>query len=115
MELTDIFEEWSAYAGRKALLPRDIDSEAILRTSKTKIVTITGVRRCGKSSFLMLLFQRLKREGQSAGYVNLEDSRLTDDPDVLDEVLKWFGDSGYLLLDEVPSAHDWQGWLARTH
>ena len=34
---------------------------------------------------------------------------------MLDDALKWFGDSGYLLLDEITAAKDWEGWLARNH
>jgi predicted AAA+ superfamily ATPase len=115
MVLADVFEEWSAYAERKVLFPRDFNGETIIRTSASKIVAITGVRRSGKSSFLMLLYQRLKREGHTVGYVNVEDSRIKDNREALDEVLKWFGDTGYLILDEITSAHDWQGWLARSH
>ena len=115
MVLAEVFDEWSAYAERKVLFPRDFDSDAIIRTSSSKIVAITGVRRSGKSSFLMLLYQRLKHEGHTVGYVNVEDSRIKDNRESLDEVLKWFGDDGYLILDEITSAHDWQGWLARSH
>ncbi len=115
MKITDVFEEWTAYAERKVLFPRDFDSDLIIRTSSSKIVAITGVRRSGKSSFLMLLYQRLKREGHTVGYVNLEDSRIKDNRETLDEIIKWFGDSGYLILDEITSAHDWQGWLGRSH
>lgn len=57
----------------------------------------------------------MKRDGHTVGYVNVDDSRITDHPETLDEVLKWFGDTGYLILDEITSAHDWQGWLARSH
>ena len=45
----------------------------------------------------------------------MEDSRLGAEKDVLDQILKWFGDEGFLLLDEITSANDWSGWLARTH
>ncbi|VVB60276.1 Uncharacterised protein [uncultured archaeon] len=34
---------------------------------------------------------------------------------MLDDILKWFGDKGYLLLDEITSVNDWEGWLARNH
>ncbi|GAB6286465.1 MAG: ATP-binding protein [Methanoregula sp.] len=115
MTLADIFEEWCTYAERKLLFPRDFDGDAMIRTSASKIVAVTGVRRSGKSSFLMLLYQRLKRDGHTVGYVNVEDSRIKDHPETLDEVLKWFGDTGFIILDEITSAHDWQGWLVRSH
>jgi hypothetical protein len=48
MKPADVFEEWIAYAERKVLFPRDFDSDLIIRTSASKIVAITGVRRSGK-------------------------------------------------------------------
>ena len=87
----------------------------IERNSQTKIVAITGIRRCGKSSVLMLLAQKLAKEGKKVCYVNVEDSRLGAEKDVLDQILKWFGDEGFMLLDEITNANDWIGWLARTH
>ncbi|MBI4450457.1 ATP-binding protein [Candidatus Woesearchaeota archaeon] len=75
---------------------------------------ITGIRRCGKSSVLILLRQLLEHKGEKAAYLNVEDSRIKE-VTVLDSALKWFGDDGYLLLDEVTSADDWDGWLARNH
>ena len=115
MEISQIFEEWNTYALRKVLVQRDVDLEAIERNSQSKIVAITGIRRCGKSSVLMLLAQKLANEGKKVCYVNVEDSRLGAEKDVLDQILKWFGDEGFMLLDEITSANDWSGWLARTH
>jgi predicted AAA+ superfamily ATPase len=63
----------------------------------------------------MLIAQKLAREGKKVCYINVEDSRLGAEKKVLDEILKWFGDEGYMLLDEITSADDWSGWLARTH
>ncbi|HIH20138.1 TPA: ATP-binding protein [Candidatus Micrarchaeota archaeon] len=115
MESSAVFEEWNTYAKRKKLLPRKIGLDSIISNANSKIVAITGVRRCGKSSLLMLLAQRLEQEGKKVAYVNVEDSRIKDNLEVLDEALKWFGEDGFLLLDEITSASDWQGWLARNH
>lgn len=115
MEPATVFGEWNAYAARQVLRDRDLDWRAVVRQSEFKIVAITGIRRCGKSSVLMSLLQTLRKQGRKAAYVNMEDSRLKDVPDALDEVIKWFGDEGYLLLDEITSAKDYEGWLARTH
>ena len=115
MEISGIFEEWNTYALRKVLVQRDINLEAIERNSKSKIVAITGIRRCGKSSVLMLLAQKLAKEGKRVCYINVEDSRLGGEKDILDQILKWFGDDSFMLLDEITSANDWIGWLARTH
>lgn len=110
-----VFEEWNVYALKKTLLPRDLDLDRLTAQARLKIVAVTGIRRCGKSSVLILLRQKLAQEGRNAAYLNLEDSRIKDSPIVLDDALKWFGDSGTLLLDEITAAKDWEGWLARTH
>lgn len=111
---SQIFSEWDAYAQRKELKSRDMDLASVESASALKIAAITGIRRCGKTSLLLLLRQRLAKEGRHAAYVSMEDSRLKG-KDSLDSVLKWFGDSGYLLLDEVTSAEGWESWLARNH
>lgn len=115
MSASRIFDEWNVYAHRKVLVQREIDLDTIVRNSHSKIVAITGIRRCGKSSVLMLLAQKLEKEGKKVCYVNVEDSRLGAEKDVLDQILKWFGDEGFMLLDEITCANDWSGWLARTH
>ena len=63
----------------------------------------------------MLLRQKLAQRGEKAAYINLEDTRLKSTRQPLDDALKWFGDEGILLLDEVTAAPDHEGWLARTH
>lgn len=107
-----IFAEWDAYALQQKLKPRELDLDSILSSSKLKIVALTGIRRSGKTSVLILLRQRVKGK---VAYVNLEDSRLKNSPDVLDLLLKWFGDEGYLFLDEITTVPGWEGWLARVH
>jgi len=113
--MEDVFEEWNTYARKKTLRPRDIDLNMIESISHLKIVGITGIRRSGKSSVLMLLCQKLMNENKRVSYVNLEDSRIKGSKTVLDDVLKWFGGEGYLLLDEIADVYDWQGWLAKNH
>jgi uncharacterized protein len=110
-----VFDEWNIYAGKKALKPRSMDLDRLVSDSDLKIVGVTGIRRSGKSSVLMLILQKLQEGGKKAAYVNLEDSRISDRKDVLEGLIKWFGDAGFLLLDEVTSAPDWEGWLARNH
>ena len=113
--MEEIFEEWGVYAAKKELKERSIDFESIKKNSKLKIISISGVRRSGKTSILILLYNFLKRQNEKVSYINLEDSRIKNNPNVLDEILKWFGDTGYLLLDEITSVTDWESWTARNH
>ncbi len=115
MKIGDVAEEWTDYALSKRLLKRELAEDEVLSASETKVAVISGVRRCGKSSFLMMLVQRLRAGGKKVCYVNLEDARLIGEADVLDRLLGWFGDEGYLLLDEVTAVPGWDGWLLRVH
>lgn len=114
VEPRDVLEETTSYALERSLRPRDVDLGSVAKLAKLKIVAVTGARRSGKSSVLMLLAQHLKSKGEKVGYVNAEDTRLQPG-DLLDNVLRWFGDDGYLIIDEVTSAGDWAGWLSRNH
>jgi len=113
--MQEVFGEWSLYASKKELKERAINLEDLKSISKLKIVAISGVRRAGKTSIMILLHNLLKKQGDKVAYINLEDSRIKDSPKVLDDILKWFGDEGYLLLDEITSVKDWENWLARNH
>jgi len=110
-----VFEEWDAYAQKRQLQDRMLDLDALKEDAKRKIVALTGIRRSGKTSVLILLRQHLAAEGKDVAYVNLEDSRINNVGDGLDQVIKWFGDEGYILLDEITNAQGWEEWLARTH
>lgn len=78
------------------------------------ILTILGVRRCGKSVFSFLVFK-----GRSFGYVNLGDDRFSDfqigDFDSLLEA--FYGiygrDLNCFVLDEVQSVKGWESFASR--
>ncbi len=115
MDPNEVFEEWNEYSKKRKLLERETDPQMMVRNSERTITAISGIRRGGKSSSLMLLAQHIRNEGKKFAYINLEDGRISDRKEVLDEVIKWFGDEGYLLLDEITSVADWEAWLSRTH
>ena len=115
MEPNDVFEEWNEYSKRKALLERDVDLERIIRNSERNIAAISGIRRAGKSSSLILINQKFINTAKKSAYINLEDNRINNKEDILDQIIKWFGDEGYLLLDEITSVDGWEEWLSRTH
>ena len=115
MKIEEVAEEWTNYALAKTLLHRELSADEVLKASDTKVAVVSGVRRCGKSSFLMILAQRLKTEGKKVCYVNLEDARFVGEANVMDHLIGWFGEDGYMLLDEVTAIPGWDGWLLRVH
>lgn len=115
MSIELYLQEWDTYAQNKELIQRDIDIEQVLNTAKIKIFSFTGIRRSGKSSILLLIKQYLIKEGKKSLFCNLEDLRLKTQENVLDEILKFFGDEGVLLLDEITNIKNWDSWLTRIH
>ena len=110
----DVIGEWAQTAEKKPLRERDFDFERAITESRDRVISITGVRRSGKSSLLMLIYRRIAAKGGKAVYVNVEDDRLRF-KGALDEILKHAKDAEWLLLDEVANAPGWEGWMHRIN
>lgn len=72
------------------------------------ILTILGVRRCGKSIFAYLL-----SKGKNFGYVNFDDERLLgidagDLNDLLKTFYKLYGEVEIIVLDEIQNVSGWE-------
>ena len=112
--IEEVLKEWGATAAGKSLKNRAFDINKTIDESKSRVVSITGIRRAGKSSILMLVYRKLAALGKKAAYANLEDNRLQI-PDALDTILKQTPDADWLLLDEVTSAKEWGNWIHRIN
>lgn len=91
-----------------------------------EIVIITGVRRCGKSYLLRLIWQEIKRVAQVDNsqffYVNFEDERLADFTAddftlLLESYVELFEPDStkkmYFFLDEIQNIKGWEKFLNR--
>lgn len=75
-------------------------------------IIITGIRRCGKSTFLNQLMKKQKK----GYYLNLEDPRLEDfelqNFNRANEVLKeLYGDNGIYFFDEIQNVDRWEKFI----
>ncbi|MBU2461298.1 ATP-binding protein [bacterium] len=86
-----------------------------------EIVTLTGVRRCGKSTLLLQVIAQLiknKVNRTNTLYVNFEDPRFYNflNIDLLDEIWQAYCDylrpegKVYLVLDEIQKITGWETW-----
>mgnify|MGYP001577907583 FL=1 len=91
-----------------------------------KIVTLTGVRRSGKTYHLFDLMNRLKVSGvQNARilYFNFEDERLHLSVDELDSILQSFRElhpklemsDCYFFFDEIQEVEGWEKFISRIY
>ncbi len=108
-----IIDQQVSFKMQDDLIDRDLDLKYFLKGNE--IVIISGIRRCGKSSLLKIISQKI---GGTNVFVNFDDIRLTDfDPDnfhdIQDIVAELFGDNEKItyFLDEVQNVNYWEKWV----
>ena len=79
-------------------------------------VILSGIRRCGKSTLLRQLMEKIK----GYYYFNFEDSRATDfeisDFEKLDEIFhEEYKDQDYYFFDEIQNVLGWERFVRRLH
>lgn len=101
------------------LIPRGKTEKAI-RYLKTKMpLVITGVRRCGKSTLLKLIIQKLQLKEKEVLYINFNDERLLqftiNDFQKIEEYIKEYNYSKNttILIDEIQETEKWEKWIDR--
>ncbi len=104
-------------------LPESVKRDVDINLSPRTIVTITGVRRCGKTFLLYRIVEKLLKrfEKEEILYMNFEHELLRNfearDMRIVFEAHKeLFGtDVKYILLDELQRVKDWELMLRRLH
>ena len=98
-----------------------------LPVNSGQMITVSGVRRCGKSSMMKIVANRLVSNGVDKDrilWINFDDERL-DDMDVseLDEVLQAYREmfpdtdlsSVYMFFDEIQMVDKWELFVMRVY
>jgi len=104
---------------------REILSDAHTILNQKEIHIITGVRRCGKSTLMRLLVEKLIEEGvkkQNILYLNFEDDRFAefttgDFQPLYEAFLEIESPEGrkYFFLDEIQNLPGWHRWVNRLY
>jgi predicted AAA+ superfamily ATPase len=99
----------------KELINRDVDMSKILNTKQ--IVLISGIRRCGKSTLLKLIHNKLNKVFL---YFNFTDERIVNftssDFNVLYEIFLESNPKDYVFyFDEIQEISGWEKFLNRMH
>lgn len=77
-----MIDQKSIFFRKKDLINRDIELDKYLTSEQ--VVVISGVRRCGKSSLLKLIKNKLELEEHQLCYFNFDDERITADISIFD-------------------------------
>lgn len=101
------------------LIDREVESE-IIKALKTKMpLIIIGVRRCGKSSLLKLLRNKLNLKEKEFLYINFNDERLTQfEIEDFQKIIEYMQEQEYkkdatLFIDEIQETLGWEKWIDR--
>lgn len=126
MELRSTFQSIISLHQRE--LPLDLhDRNMQLPLDGGRIVTVTGIRRCGKSSLLGLTINRLLEAGvpkERILYVGFDDERfLSMTPDNFDELLQAYREmypttslqDVYMFFDEIQLVSGWELFVLRVY
>lgn len=126
MNLRNIFQ--SIIALHQEEIPLSLHERSLqLPLNKQRIVTVTGVRRCGKSSLLHLTINRLLASGvdkEQILYIGFDDERLANmDASDFDEILQAYRlmypdrplSSVYMFFDEIQIVKGWELFVLRVY
>lgn len=126
MNLRNIFQ--SIIALHQEEIPLSLHERSLqLPLNKKRIVTVTGVRRCGKSSLLHLTINRLLASGvdkEQILYIGFDDERLANmDVSDFDEILQAYRlmypdrplSSVYMFFDEIQIVKGWELFVLRVY
>jgi len=91
---------------------KEKDSQKWLSSDLIKV--ILGPRRAGKSVFALMLLK-----GHNFAYFNFDDELLAEEKINLDELMselkQVYGDTKYILFDEIQNLHGWELFTNRLH
>lgn len=126
MNLRNIFQ--AIIALHQEEIPLSLHERSLqLPLNKQRIVTVTGVRRCGKSSLLHLTINRLLASGvdkEQILYIGFDDERLANmDVSDFDEILQAYRlmypdrplSSVYMFFDEIQIVKGWELFVLRVY
>lgn len=112
-----LFDQKEVFESKKNLIFRDIELENYINSKQ--IIVITGVRRCGKSSLLFLIKQKMELAGSDYCYFNFDDERVVAEIDILDKLLnihrELYGKNPILFFDEIQNVKNWEKFINRVY
>ena len=116
--LTEILlDQKEIFSGKTGLIERDIHLEQVINTSL--VVIITGVRRCGKSSLLFLIKEKMKLNESGYCYFNFDDERIINDVTILESIdnlhKEIYGTEPVLFFDEIQNITGWEKFVNRLY
>ena len=112
-----MFDQKDVFNSKKHLIHRDIDLDKHIATNQ--VVIISGIRRCGKSSLLFLIKDKMNLNESEYCYFNFDDERIIADISIFEDIyslhLEVYGKEPILFLDEIQNINNWEKFVNRMY
>ena len=114
-----LFEQQKDFESMKNLIDRERTSEFISKIHLQMPIILTGVRRCGKSSLLKIIKDKLMLNQKQYLYINFNDERLIHfSIDDFQKIIDFLEENDYsknciLFIDEIQETKAWEKWIDR--
>lgn len=112
-----LLDQKETFNRQKSLIERDISLEKAI--SSEQVIIVSGVRRCGKSSLLYLIKEKMMLQEQDYCYFNFDDERIIADISLMDTVytlhIELYGTEPVFFLDEVQNIPGWEKFVNRLY
>jgi len=99
-------------------IKRELLNDILKDIKDNRILIISGIRRCGKSTLLKQIINKIKLEKENYCYINFEDEKFIDfkaqDFEEINELLiEIYGKSKYYLFDEIQNIDKFELFVRR--
>jgi uncharacterized protein len=112
-----MLDQKDVFNSRKHLIQRDIEMEKYISTKQ--VVIISGIRRCGKSSLMFLIKEKMNLKEPEYCYFNFDDERIIADISILDNIynlhIEVYGTEPVFFLDEIQNITNWEKFVNRMY
>ena len=112
-----LFDQKEVFEKNNSLISRDIALDMYIASSQ--VIVITGVRRCGKSSLLKLIKQKMKLADSDYCYFNFDDERVISEIEMPEKILsihrEIYGKNPIIFFDEIQNIKNWEKFVNRAY
>jgi predicted AAA+ superfamily ATPase len=112
-----LLDQKVVFNSRKHLIQRDIEMKKYISTKQ--VVIISGIRRCGKSSLMFLIKEKMNLKESEYCYFNFDDERIIADILILDDIynlhIEVYGTEPVFFLDEIQNITNWEKFVNRMY
>ena len=131
MNVLEILRDWNPWWSQKDSIHRFAGKERTRYLSKLldliekkHIISVVGIRRCGKTTLLYQVIKHLLETGNHENiiYLNMDDERLVGLDSPLERLLQEYnrniespGKRTYIFLDEIQNITAWEKWVKRYY